>query len=124
MNMQQVKHKEDKLKKQIAELTPEQQKHYFFLEQERLKKPGTYGVLKYFFLGGLHHFYLGKTLFGMINLIMTMIGIVFIQSFGWILFVFILIAELPKLFKGPVVVQKYNNKVMATILDEVKKNLE
>lgn len=122
MNMDQLKQQEEQLRKQVAELATEQKKQYFSLEEKRIKDPDTYAVLNYFFLAGLHHFYLGKTLFGVINLIAMLVGILFIESFGWILFVLVIIAELPQLFRSQKIVQQYNNQVMQDTLNEIKAN--
>lgn len=120
MDMDELKSQEDQLRKEIATLSNEQKKQYFSIEEKRIKDPDTYAVLNYFFLAGLHHFYLGKYLFGSINLIAMLIGLLFIETFGWLIFVAVIVIELPQLFRSQKVVQKYNNQVMLDTLEQVR----
>lgn len=120
MNMEELKYQEDELRKEIAALTPEQKKRYFQLEEKQIKDPDTYAVLNYFFLAGLHHFYLGKYLFGALNLIASLIGLAFIETFGFALFLIVIIIELPQLFRSQNIVQKYNNELMRSTLEQVR----
>lgn len=120
MSMAELKAEEDNLRKEISELPAEQKKMYYTIEEQSIKDPDTYAVLNYFFLAGLHHFYLGKHLFGVLNLLAMLIGIVFFEFFGWVVIVVILLIELPQLFRSQQIVQKYNNQVMRDTLSQFK----
>ncbi len=120
MNMDELKSQEDELRREISTLSAEQKKQYFNIEEKRIKDPDTYAVLNYFFLAGLHHFYLGKYLFGLLNLLAMLVGLIFIESFGWILFVAVILIEIPQLLRSQQIVQKYNNGVMADTLEQVR----
>mgnify|MGYP000548111673 FL=1 len=119
MTYDELKREEDDLRQVVTNLPAEKRKEYYTLEQKLIKDPDTYAVLNYFFLAGLHHFYLGKHLFGFINLIAMLIGILFFESFGWVLFLVIIVVELPQLFRSQYIVQKYNNEIMKDTLQRV-----
>ena len=119
MSMEQLKLEEDELRKEIAALPTELKKLYFRTEEQRIKDPDTYAVLNYFFLAGLHHFYLGKSLFGALNLLAMLLGIIFFEFGGWVLFILVIVIELPQLFRSQSIVQKYNNGVMRNTLSEL-----
>lgn len=81
MSSEQLRDEEEALRKQIRELTPEQRKEYFRLEGEQIKDPDTYAVLNWLVMAGLHHFYLGKTQRGVINLCVMLLGLVLLPFF-------------------------------------------
>lgn len=121
--MQDLKDHEDRLREQIRALSDEQRKQYYRLERQRLKDPDTYAVLNYFFIAGLHHFYLGNTTRGIINVVLMLLGLVLLPLFtplGIILLVTVFIVELPQLFKSQRIVFEHNLALMEAILDEVK----
>ena len=120
MNSEELKAKEDALRKEIATLPPQQKKEYFTKELKALKDPDTYAVLNYTFLAGLHHFYLSNYTRGCINLLVMLVGILFIKTFGIILFFAVIIIELPQLFRSQFIVQKYNVEMMQRTLNEVR----
>ena len=120
MDMEQLKAEEDQLRQRVTTLPPEQRKRYYEIEQTRIKDPDNYAVLNYFFVAGLHHFYLGKTLFGCLNLLAMLIGILFIESFGIFIILAIIIIELPQLFRSQKIVYQFNNNVMKQTLHEVE----
>lgn len=111
---------EDALRSQVTALEPDARKHYYRLERERIRDPDTYAVLNYFIVGGLHHFYLGKYLFGAINLLAVLVGILTLTSFGLLLIAAVVIIELPQLFRSQSIVRRFNNEVMKACLSEVR----
>jgi len=121
--MQQLSDEEEALRNQIRELPDPQRKTYYRFEKQRLKDPDTYAVLNYIFLGGLHHFYLGRNARGLFNLLVSLAGIFLWFSFplfGLALIVFVIVIELPQLFKAQQVIYAHNNQLMRQILDEVR----
>ena len=118
--MDELKQEEDAIRKEITALPDAKRKEYYRLEDKRIKDPDTYAVLNYFFLAGLHHFYLGNELKGILNAMAMLIGILLFGMFGWVLILIVLIIELPQLFRSQTIVQAHNNKVMRETLNEVK----
>ncbi|PAY01744.1 hypothetical protein CKO50_08245 [Pseudoalteromonas sp. HM-SA03] len=115
-----LREQEESLRNQVAQLSPEARKQYYQLEEQLVKDPDTYAVLNYFFAAGLHHFYLGKTARGAINLTLMLLGLVFILFYGWVLLILVCLIELPQLFNSQKIVRKYNIDVMREVLDELK----
>ena len=111
---------EDSLRSAVTGLQPEHRKYYYELERAKLKDPDTYAALNYIIIGGLHHFYLGKWLFGLLNLMGTLIGFMTFAMGGWALIVFVLVIELPQLFRSQSIVKHWNNAVMAETLRETR----
>ncbi|WP_440906410.1 TM2 domain-containing protein (plasmid) [Catenovulum sp. SX2] len=122
MDEQSLREEEETLRQQIQKLTPEQKKRYYQLEGQRVKDPDTYAVLNYFFITGLHHFYLGKNLQGFIDLAILAIGILFIEYYGWVLIIAISLYELIQLFNSQNILYQYNNQVMRQTLAEVSQH--
>jgi|TARA_R100000750_G_scaffold13603_1_gene8697 TM2 domain-containing membrane protein YozV len=96
---------------------------FHFASWKRCNDPDTYAVLNWFIMAGLHHFYLGKTQRGVINLCVMLVGLVFLPFLpivGVIILVGIVIVELPQLFKSQQIVHAYNNNVMRELIHKVK----
>ena len=123
--MEAVQEDEERIRKLVREL-PDDKRLIFFKQIEKdLKDPDTYATLNFLFIAGLHHFYLGKWVRGLINIIIFLIGVFFVFA-GFVgMGIFILIAisaiELKALFKAQLIVQDYNNEVMKMIYREVSK---
>ena len=121
--MQELSDREEHLREQIRHLSDEQRKHYYRLERQQLKDPDTYAVLNYFFIAGLHHFYLGSTNRGLINIALMVVGLLLLPLFaplGVILLVTVFIVELPQLFKSQRIVYAHNLDLMDDILETVR----
>jgi len=124
MTDESLRQEEEQLREQIAQLNPEQKKCYYALEVEQVKDPDTYAVLNWAFLAGLHHFYLGKWQRGLLNLVLTLIGMILWLTisaaiFGGILIALVFIMELPQLFNSQKIVHRYNNELMKRLLKQV-----
>lgn len=110
---------EEAVRKEVARLSPTLRKQYYQLETELIKDPDTYAVLNYFFAAGLHHFYLGKTMRGMINLLLMLVGLALLPFYGWVLIVLVLLIELPQLFQSQAIVRQHNIDVMRQVLRDM-----
>ncbi|MDQ9091097.1 TM2 domain-containing protein [Pseudoalteromonas haloplanktis] len=110
---------EEQLRSQVNALSAEERKLFYQQLKARVKDPDTYAVLNWFFAAGLHHFYLGKFQRGAVNLALMLIGLLTINSVGIFLIIFVLLIELPQLFKSQLIVQQYNNHVMSDILNHL-----
>ena len=107
----------------LATGLPESERAAFHREAgRRLRDPDTYAVLNWFFMVGLHHFYLGRHGRGLLDIglvaagIGLMIGGHVLAGLGPILVVFIL--ELQALFRSQVIVQDWNNRIQRQLLRE------
>jgi len=124
MTEESLRQEEEQLREQIAQLNPEQKKHYYVLEVAQVKDPDTYAALNWAFLAGLHHFYLGKWQRGMINLVLMSFGILLWLTigaaiFGSILIALVFIIELPQLFNSQKIIHRHNNQLMKSLLKQV-----
>jgi len=108
----------------VRELPDAQRKSYFEQAESRLKDPDTYAVLNYLFIAGLHHFYLGRWLRGLINLAVFGGGVylMFLDQWrnGFIVIGIITALELYALFRSQIIVQHYNNSISEEILDSME----
>ncbi len=118
---------EDRLRG-LASSLPDDKRSAFFRElKQELKDPDTYAVLNWFFLTGLHHFYLGRWLLGAIDLGLFLVGIVLV-IYGeiWLglgLILLVTLAELWALFRAQIIVQDWNNQVYSRLLSRYGLNL-
>lgn len=117
-----IEAEEDRLRAVAAGL-PDLERAAFHREaRRRLRDPDTYAVLNWFFMVGLHHFYLGRHGRGLLDIALVAIGIALMVGghvligFGAILVVIIL--ELQALFRSQVIVQAWNNRIQRELLRE------
>jgi len=122
-NTEQLRLEENQLREQVAALSITQKRHYYAQELQQIKDPDTYAVLNWFFIAGLHHFYLGKWQRGLINLVLMFTGLLFFISgmfslLGAVFILFIFIIELPQLFNSENIIYSYNNQLMKKLLKQ------
>lgn len=115
LNQQEVNAEEERLRALAAALPDAQRKAFYQDIKQRLRDPDTYAVLNWFFLAGLHHFYMGRWIKGLFNLAVFAAGIVLIV-FGLVwpgiaLIVLVSVWELWALFRAQIIVQNWNNKL-------------
>jgi TM2 domain-containing membrane protein YozV len=115
--------REESLRLLVRELDEEQRKLFYREFNQRVKDPDTHAALNYVIVAGLHHFYLGKWLRGLLNLLIFAIGCILLivgaTVLGLLFIISICLVELYALFNSQVIVQDYNNTLMQTILDEI-----
>ncbi|HKI60453.1 MAG TPA: hypothetical protein VKA23_05415 [Mariprofundaceae bacterium] len=121
LTQSEVDAREEELRLTIRELPDAQRKSYFEQAERRLKDPDTYAVLNYLFIAGLHHFYLGRWIRGVVNLAVFGGGVylMFLDQWrnGFIVIGIITALELYALFRSQIIVQHYNNQISQEILD-------
>ena len=126
-NLRDLKQEEESLRNKISQLTDEQRKGVYQYLDIHLKNPDTYAALNYFFICGLHHYYLKKWLRGTINLMVMMIGILLLWTplslLGFILIIGIFLIEIPQLFQSQKIVYQYNNNCMRNALQLQQSNV-
>lgn len=122
-----VDKEEERLRLEVNGLSDELRKEFYIKINKKIKDPDTYAVLNWFFLAGLHHFYLEKFIRGIFNLLVFSIGVFLIlldfTNLGITFIIVILIIELWALFRSQIIVQDWNNKLYKDILDEVVKKV-
>ena len=114
-----IQEDEERIRQLVRALPDEKRLRFFKQAEQELKDPDTYAALNYLFVAGLHHFYLGKSVRGTINLGIFIAGAVMLftglASAGLLLIIAITVVELRDLFNSQSVVQDYNNEVMEKI---------
>lgn len=120
LDQKEVQAEEESLRLAIRDLPDDKRKQFYATAKKKLKDPDTFAVLNYLFITGLHHFYLGHWLRGIINLVVFIGGTALIIAGLWImglgLIVGISVLEVYALFRSQLIVQDHNNQVMRVTL--------
>ncbi len=117
-----VENEENRLRDLVTDLPPALRKSYFETMRVRTRDPDTYATLNWFFVAGLHHFYLGKIIRGLVNLAIFVCGVLFLfvlPLFGVSLIAAIFVVELWALFRSQIIVRDHNNRKAAQTLSEI-----
>ena len=115
-----VDSEEESLRKAIRVLPDEKRSEFFKLAHKAVKDPDTYAALNWFFIVGLHHFYLGRWGRGLIDLGALLTAVSFFVS-GWVVagacvLIVVYSWELWELFRSQVIVQDWNNRLYRELL--------
>ena len=113
-----LKAESDALRRRVTQLPGEARRAYYSEEAKLVKDPDTYAVLNYFFVFGLHHFYLGKFFTGLICLILYVIGMVTFLVGGWIIILLLALFDLPQLFFSQRIVHRHNNQIARRLVEK------
>ena len=120
LNQNEVDEEEETLRRSVRELSETQRLAFFKDLKPKLRDPDTYAVFNWFFITGIHHFYLGRWLAGITDIALFILGVVFIIQgefiLGGCILTGILIVETYALFRSQIIVQSWNNKVYAETL--------
>ncbi len=119
----QLETKENSLRYQVQALDDARRRYFFDEQSQRVKDPDTYAVLNWFFIGGIHHFYLrqyGLFLGEVCCLVLAVIALSIGIAFGWFLVAMLLLVELPQLFYAQKIVRQYNYHISTQILCEAR----
>ncbi len=134
LRSQTVEKQEENLRTTAGELEETERKFFFKRFSEEYKDPDTYAVLNFFFIGGLHHFYLKKYVRGFFNLSLSLCGFVlmFTAPFqeindyqvgafraGILILALVTIIEIPNLFRSQIIAKDFNNRLSLKIIGEV-----
>jgi len=127
MLSQETVNQEEELIRQAASKLPDnKRKIYFSIVKKQIKDPDTYAVLNWFFIAGLHHFYLNNWVQGVVDLVIFLVGVILIFAgmkwFGILMILGISIIELYALFRSQIIVKNYNNQVMRNAITAVEKS--
>ena len=118
---EEVDKEEEFLRTRVNKLNDSDRKSFFSKVKKRIKDPDTYATLNWFFVTGLHHFYLEKWIRGIFNLAVFILGVILIFmsiQIGWFFILFIFIIELWALFRSQIIIQDWNNKIYRQFLNE------
>ena len=106
---------EESLRQAIRELPDQKRKEFFQLAGKRIKDPDTYATLNWFFMVGLHHFYLRRWVRGLIVLFALIVSIgLFLSGSIWpavFLLLVVYAREFWELFRSQIIVQDWNNRL-------------
>ncbi len=129
-----VEEQEETVRTLVGKLGETNRKFFYKQFTGRYKDPDTYAVLNFFFIGGLHHFYLKKYIRGFINLSLSLSGgvLIFAAPFqynidsklgafgtGILILALVTIIEIPNLFQSQIIAKDFNNRLSLKILGEV-----
>lgn len=119
---------EEQLRVRINKLTEDNRKQFYFRVKNQIKDPDTYAALNWFLIAGLHHFYLGKWVYGIFDLSLFAFGLLLIiygyPYAGSAVIVFVLAIELWALFRSQIIVQDWNNMIYERVLGEFESKIE
>lgn len=117
-----IEREEDRLRRIAASLPEDQRRVFQRRWVDEVRDPDTYAVLNYLFITGLHHFYLGNWLRGLLNIAGFIAGVALIFLGHWAvglgLIGVITAAELWALFTAQRIVARHNNQRMRELLGE------
>ncbi len=118
-----VEAEEERIREQVRRLPAHERAAFHRAARRRLRDPDTYAVLNWFFVVGLHHFYLGRIARGLTDLVLVAVGAGGIIA-GYVVagaaaIVAVLALELYALFRSQVIVQDFNNRVQRRVLQEL-----
>ena len=128
LNQDDVNKEEEAIRINIQNLSNEDRKILYSEVKTKIKDPDTYATLNWFFITGIHHFYLGKWIKGILDLVIFIIGIILIilgySEMGIFLIIFISIVELYALFRSQIIIQDWNNQVHQKALQRLSNEIE
>lgn len=120
LDQRRVNADEESLRQQVRDLPDAARARFYSEVGERLRDPDTYAVLSYSLICGIHHLYLRRYGLWLLELILSVIGILLLLTpwlpAGVVLLIALLALELYCLFRSQVIVQDYNNRVMREVL--------
>jgi len=115
-----VQAEEEALRQRASALPDASRKAFYEAAREALKDPDTYAALNWFFIVGLHHFYLGRWWRGALDLLLFAAGITLLFAgqpwLGAALILAVSVVELGALFRAQIIVQDWNNSVYRRLL--------
>jgi TM2 domain-containing membrane protein YozV len=119
---------EERLRNLIHALPRKTKQEYYRRIRRRTKDPDTYAALNWSLIAGLHHFYLGNRLRGVIDLATLITGLALTFWTEWVLAGILLIAvlslfELWELFNLQMIVRRHNLEQSRHLLREMNVDL-
>ncbi|SMS01988.1 TM2 domain-containing protein [Vibrio mangrovi] len=120
---EQLEAREEQLRQQVNALSDAERKAFYQEQSKLIKDPDTYATLNYFFLGGVHHLYLGRYKRFIAELILLVIAILSFlagsNGLGIVILVALALYELPQLFLSQKIVRQYNEAKSREIYEQI-----
>ena len=122
LSRKQVLKDEENLRQEVRALPDYKKKVFYRLLEKKIKDPDTYAVANWFFLIGIHHFYLGRWLHGLlvIAVFFASIPLLFVHGIGAIPLLAVIGSEIYALVRSETIVQDYNNMMARDILSKLQ----
>ncbi|MBM6550911.1 hypothetical protein [Marinomonas ostreistagni] len=117
----QVSAEEEHIRHTLQQMPDAQRLAFYQRYQPAIKDPDTYAALNWFFVAGLHNFYVGQWLAGLFDLVLMLLGVglLFVApAIGIALLVLVALIELPTLLRSQVIVAHLNNQIALRLLGE------
>lgn len=125
LEQREVDAEEERLRARANALPAERRKAFYGEAGRALKDPDTYAALNWFFLVGLHHFYLGRWGRGIADLGLFVLGLALMVAGeilpGVLLILAVAAWELWALFRAQIIVQDWNNGIYRRLLERHEK---
>lgn len=121
-----VEAEEEQLKAEANALPAEARKAFYREVSRAVKDPDTYAALNWFFITGLHHFYLGRWGWGAFDLGLFALGVALIIGQAYLLGLGLILAvtviEFWALFRSQIIVRDWNNRIYRRVLERYRRD--
>lgn len=115
--------REEKIRILAGELPGDKRLLFWTEVQKKLKDPDTYAAMNFAFMFGLHHFYVGKWIRGLLAISLFVLGLItlfVVPMVGVLLIACVICSAIPALFRSDTIVRQYNNELMEQMYRQVK----
>jgi TM2 domain-containing membrane protein YozV len=123
LNQAAVDQQEEALRLKVRQLEDAQRVAFYEQVKPRLRDPDTYAALNWFFISGIHHFYLGRWIWGIVDLLALATGVGLIAAgymmVGFAVIIALSLVELWALFRAQLIVQNWNNGIYRAALQQI-----
>ena len=120
-----LERRQEAVRQRVRRLSANEQQQFHARCQEALRDPQTYAATNAVFIGGLHHFYLGRWRRGLIDLALLLTAILLFLTGqplpGTLALAALVVLELPYLFFAPRIVERFNTERKEAILDRIER---
>lgn len=118
---------ENELREQIRMLSGAERQRYAEQEMRSLRRLDRYRQWNLLFFLGAHHFYLGRWVRGLANLLVSLTGIALLMNdglyrYGALLLAAVLIIEIPQMLNTAHLVHNCNNRIMQDCLNRARES--
>ena len=114
--------REEKIRILAGQLPGDKRLLFWTEVQKRLKDPDTYAAMNFAFMFGLHHFYVGKWIRGLLAIGLFTTGLItlfVVPIVGVLLIACVICSAIPALFRSDAIIRQYNNELMEQMYRQV-----
>ena len=115
--------REEKIRILAGQLPGDKRLLFWTEVQKKLKDPDTYAAMNFAFMFGLHHFYVGKWIRGLLAISLFVLGLTalfVVPMVGVLLIACVICSAIAALFRSDTIVRQYNNELMEQMYRQVK----